>query len=105
MGEDEEGRREAMNKQRAGEVFDVLVREAGAREGWRESFVSYFADGDKQPKGFRFMGSLGFGGKCWLDPWHTPPVYVSCYREEETVARTQTIERTNAAIASLGWEP
>lgn len=93
-----------MNKQKAHDVFDVLVREANAPESHRASFVAYFTDSDPEPKEFRFMGSLGMGGKCWLDTYRDPPVFVTCYLEEETAARRETIVRTNAALATLGWK-
>ncbi len=45
------------------QVFDVLLK-AGAHEAQREEFLHYFHEtGDH--KEFRFMGALGFGGKCY----------------------------------------
>ncbi len=74
-------------------VYDVLVRECGAFEGDRRSFVSHFPTDE-----WRFIGKLGFGGKFWVDhkSW-----YVNCYRENETAERLDLIQATNAELAKL----
>jgi hypothetical protein len=47
---------------------------------------------------FRFMGSLGEGGKFWADPeWFL----VNCYPEDQTSERVKVINRTNEALKPL----
>lgn len=89
-----------MTEPQANAIYDVLVREAGANESDRLSFVVYVTSSERWPLEFRFMGSLGFGGKFWLTR-HDPMYYVNCYREDETPERLATIERTNAALVAV----
>lgn len=77
-------------------IYDVLVREAGARAHHRAQFVEYFIADDAGPKEFRFMGTLGGGGKCRLTGGME--VSVDCYPEDETHERMATIKRTNSEI-------
>lgn len=75
-------------------VWDVLVRETGAPADELDPFIFHWPTCVE----YRFMGSLGFGGKVW---WNSGRVYVTCYQEDETPERLATIDRTNAALAAL----
>lgn len=81
-----------MTGEQANAVFDLLVRHAGAREEQRDEFVYHMTRGCEE---FRFQGSLGFGGKLYVDRrgWR-----VGCYREDLTPERADTIRRVNAAL-------
>ena len=50
---------------------------------------------------YRFIGSLGFGGKVWIErrAWR-----VSCYPEDETGERREAIATANAELAKLHSE-
>jgi hypothetical protein len=79
----------------AGDVWDVLVTNANARQDGLAEFLHHWP----QCREFRFMGSLGFGGKVYVDPRRG--ARVDCCPEDETPERRATIERTNAALAKL----
>lgn len=84
-------------------VYDVLERLAEAPRGRREDFIEYFtrvAETDRKWNSveFRFMGSLGEGGKFWFDPeWF----FVNCYPEDRNRDRIETINQTNEALVPL----
>lgn len=88
-----------LTKDRANAVYDVLVEHAGAAEEGREGFV-YLQTNGHLPE-YRFLGSLGFGGKFWHDGGRW---YVSAYREDMTPERQAAIDATNAALAALKQE-
>lgn len=77
-------------------VYDVLVMEAGAfgHPDDKASFV--YAHQARGCREYRFMGSLGFGGK-----YRSRTNTVDCYPEDMTPERAEIIARTNAALASL----
>ena len=83
-------------------VWGILVNHAGAEDtdfnwvSFRQWFDKAFAKGGDE---YRFIGSLGFGGKFWLH--HRDGMYVTCYREDETPERLAAIEATNHALADL----
>jgi hypothetical protein len=80
-------------------IWTVLVKEAGAEEGMRTSFKLNWPE----CREYRFCGSLGFGGKVWYRE-HDGNVSVSCYQEDETPKRIETIARTNAALRAAEAE-
>lgn len=83
-------------------IYDVLIRCCGAseRESERNSFIQVAEDWDyKFPFEYRFMGSLGLGGKVWLPKGRSPRV--SCYAEDETPERRKEIEKTNRYLKEL----
>jgi len=81
-----------------GSVFDVLVREAGAMPTMRHAFIcaNMGIPHDTPCDEWRFQGSLGFGGKYWRKENR-----VTCYPEDETQERLETITATNAALSML----
>jgi hypothetical protein len=87
---------EPMTAAQADAVYDVLVKHAGASEGWREDFVCYLVDA--RTTEHRFQGVLGIGGKFWNSGGRW---YVATYPEDLTPARRQAIDDTNAALAAL----
>ena len=83
------------------DVFTLLVTIAKAPPTMREDFVRYHVGRHSpalQSAGstteWRFMGSLGMGGKFWVS---LENFNVSCYSEDETPARKQT--RLDAKVA------
>lgn len=80
-----------MTPEQANAVYDILIRHAGANEAMRGEFVLLMTN--HRCDEFRFIGSLGFGGKFWRDRWQ-----VTCYPEGLTPARAETIRVTNAAL-------
>lgn len=86
-----------LTETQAAAVFDILVANAGARADERDqaSFVAEFTS--KSPTSeYRFIGGLGFGGK-----FRFPRLTVDCYPEDETPARRDMVEKTNAALAQF----
>jgi hypothetical protein len=83
----------------AEKVYTILVEEAGATEGYRQSFVEYL--GNCSMPEFRFIGTLGFGGKFYADglKW-----YVACYREDQNADRNAAVDRINAKLTDLRRE-
>lgn len=79
----------------ANAIFDILVERAGASESMRDEFVYQQMGGCRE---FRFQGSLGSGGKLYVEPnrWR-----VAAYPEDRTPQRDATIGETNAALAGL----
>lgn len=80
----------------ANAIFDVLVEHAGAPEWMREEFV--FAHANGRCDEFRFIGSLGFGGKYWRHRWT-----VTAYPEDvkNRPERQAALDATNTALAAL----
>jgi hypothetical protein len=74
----------------------TLLRLIGAPAGTQEHFVHTFTT--EPPSEWRFQGSLGFGGKLWLERerWR-----VSCYSEDDTPERVEKIELVNALLEQL----
>jgi hypothetical protein len=84
-------------------VYTILVKHVGARKsvdgGGRDSrteFVNYFTT--REQGEYQFMGSLGMGGKCYLQAGE---VWVDCYGEDRTLRRTVAIDIANREIAEL----
>jgi hypothetical protein len=77
-------------------VWRILVEECGAHDLDERAFASLWPGCVE----YRFMGSLGFGGKVWAGLVDGAP-FVSCYREDETPERLATIARANERLAAL----
>ncbi len=77
-------------------IYSVLVEHAGATESFRSEFVDDHIRGHCTE--YRFCGSLGVGGKFYVerDAWR-----VSCYSEDLTPERQETIKRTNDALKTI----
>lgn len=95
-----------MSETAAHAVWDVLVAHAGANDdNWeRDSFVQ--AQTDAFQREWRFIGTLGFGGKfrrqrTWIGPDLHERWYVDCYPEHATPERLAAIAAANAALAAL----
>lgn len=80
----------------ADRIWDILVVYVGASERQREDFASWFLE-NTGPE-YRFIGSLGFGGKFWnnANKW-----YINCYAEDETVERKESIKMVNKLLFEL----
>lgn len=76
-------------------IYDILAKEAGARDGDREQFVWAHTMNDMSE--YRFQGALGFGGKFWCkDSWR-----VTAYPEDENPERWAIILRVNRQLVRL----
>lgn len=71
----------------------MLMKECGAEEGDRTNFI--YLQSQSEIKEWRFRGNLGDGGKFWRNDGR---LYVSCYREDLTDERAETIERVNKLL-------
>lgn len=83
-------------------IYDILIRCCGASEAEydREAFVNLAERySERRVLEYRFMGSLGGGGKVWL--YNSDKPYVSCYQEDETPARRQAMTKANEELAWL----
>ncbi len=67
----------------------------------REGFVRTISDPKRDCREYRFMGSLGFGGKFRNNGNRDDTPYVDCYPENETLGRNNMIERANKRLAEL----
>lgn len=95
----EETRDQVANR-RLGRIWDTLVKHAGAHEDGRDGFLACAAEYGRERKlEYRFCGSLGFGGKVWLN--NGPYPYVNFYKEDETPERRETVRVTDVALKSL----
>ena len=72
-------------------VWTILVEECGADERNREDFIRTLDRWNE----YRFMGTLGFGGKVWNT---RGGFYVTCYKEDETVSRRLSMKRANERL-------
>ncbi len=80
---------------RADAIWAVLVGLCGASPDERDGFVHRAA---RTPGlEYRFRGSLGFGGKVYME---CPP-RVSCYREDENPKRLILVDAANAILAAI----
>ena len=86
----------------ANKIYDILVVTVGARDdGWtRECFVhsemKSLIFGSSE---YRFVGSLGFGGKFRRSRYNG--WYVDCYPEDENPARREKLKNANMALKEL----
>lgn len=83
------------------EIWEILKRCCGASDHWRDNFImtakNHLAEGHSLE--YRFRGSLGFGGKVWIEEGREPRV--TCYPEDETPARRVMIDAANAELLQL----
>lgn len=79
----------------ATEVYDILARYCGAPESGKADFILHQTSSFVSE--YRFIGSLGFGGKIYRTDargrWR-----VSCYREDETPERLEAMIYANDAL-------
>jgi hypothetical protein len=81
--------------------FRILVDHAGARKEDEDNFVDAMmreVDGTDGVNEWRFMGSLGAGGKFWRTQGN---IFVDCYPEDRTEERTTTITLVNQKLSFL----
>jgi hypothetical protein len=87
------------SRERADAIWTMLVEKAGAREDQRWEFVGYIMEVNRFGHEFRFMGTLGSGGKLYsFSP--REGFYVSCYPEDRTPERTAVIDAANEWLES-----
>lgn len=103
-GEESERIRAPLDKQYALDVLLILRDEVGAPDDpdttW--GFLSYMTTPrgglETHSREWRFQGSLGFGGKLYVNSGR---VYVGYYPEDRTAERDAAVERANARIVAL----
>ena len=89
-----------LTERQAREAYAICVDECGARPLDRydeHAFIDYATS--ENPLEWRFMGSLGFGGKLYFSRWNG--LHVGCYRENETEERISAMERANQRLRDL----
>jgi len=72
------------------EIYDILVKHAGASERERDQFYALFPCSE-----WRFQGKLGFGGKLRI---HDGRVWIDYYKEDETEEREKIAGIVNYAL-------
>lgn len=80
----------------ARKAWTIIMRVAGAEYGLREDFIRYVTTPSPHPYEFRFMGSLGFGGKFHWTP--TQGAWVSCYPEDADDIAKAIVEVCNRLL-------
>jgi hypothetical protein len=78
-------------------IYDILEEYTGALPWHRDDFIEYFTTNPDATE-YRCCDNLGFGGKFWNN---AGKLYVSCYPEDETDERYQTIEKVNELLQTL----
>jgi len=92
-----------LSEEQAEAVWSVLVEECGATSD--HGFV--YHQTHEYVSEWRFMGTLGFGGKFWRSRSTRPDGswgewwHVNCYQEDETPERLATIKRANDRLWKL----
>ena len=92
----------AMSPPDANAVFDVLAEFCAAQEHHRRDLVAYLTHSYSFHE-YRFMGSLGSGGKLYWDGRNTPRV--GCYSEDDTDERLDAIIAANNRLIQLFIKP
>ncbi len=80
-------------------VYGILIDVCGAQptiEAAKDFSHSWPECGE-----YRFMGSLGFGGKVWFARYRDPQVYVTCYPEDVNAERQAMLDKANERFAEL----
>lgn len=88
-----------LTKFQAEAVWAVLIVVCGANQSdeAQADFVHHAQKEQRPPLEYRFQGSLGFGGKIYLE---NPP-RVSCYKEDETSDENRKIKNANRLLAAI----
>jgi len=88
-----------MTEEQAREAIKIINEECAANIDDRDaySFISYVTKEEHGYREWRFIGSLGFGGKFRVNS-DRPHPYVDCYREDETPSRLDAIKRANKRL-------
>lgn len=84
----------------ANKVYDILVEHAGASDSENSRLAFTYAQCRQYLTEYRFIGSLGFGGK-FRRGGHNQDLYVDCYSEDRSPARYEAIISTNMALREL----
>jgi hypothetical protein len=87
--------REPIPEETARRIYKILERHGGAHHDGEVDFVRAATEGITE---YRFIGTLGFGGKFWNNAGRW---YVSCYSEDETPDRKARITAANLELARL----
>ncbi len=85
-----------MTEHQANSIYDILASTCGATEYWRADFIHHATNNDTLE--YRFQGSLGFGGKVFIE---RRGVRVSCYSEDRNPERELVIFKANGLLRKL----
>lgn len=93
--------KEREKKMTAEDLWKVIEKHCGAAEGMKTDFIRDAKEAlDRHERmEYRFKGSLGFGGKLWLDM--DGRARVSCYSEDETPERVAAMAAANKMLQRL----
>lgn len=86
-----------MSEKLLNRIYDILVQVCGAAEDYRDGFVMLHQR-ENFPTEWRFIGTLGFGGKFWRK---RDAFSVTCYSEDETRARLKTMKEANQQLKQV----
>lgn len=79
-------------------VWTVLVDECGADPDGLSDFLAHWPECHE----YRFIGSLGFGGKVWADRFYDGwRLSVTCYSEDKTPERERAIGRAQSRLTAI----
>lgn len=87
-----------LTKSQANDIWTLLVQECGVREDRRQDFIDYVAEPGRTWAEYRFMGSLGLGGKFYLQYGR---IWVNCYMEDETPELNAVIQKVNKLLEGI----
>lgn len=85
-----------ISKEKANNVYDLLVSIGGAYEPDRGNFIYHHTESKGGCDEWRFGGKLGFGGK-----YRSGYNSVNCYMEDETDERKSIITELNCALRNI----
>lgn len=88
----------------AQDIYQALEQTCGAptmKDDFLYHVGEFIAGREHQQHGleYRFNGSLGYGGKLWLNDHECPRV--DCYSEDMTPERRKMIKKANEALQAL----
>lgn len=93
--------KEREKRMTAEDLWKVIEKHCGAAEGMKTDFIRDAKEAlDRHERmEYRFKGSLGLGGKLWLDM--DGRARVSCYSEDETPERKAAMTAANKMLQRL----
>jgi hypothetical protein len=91
---------EQMTPRLASRIRSVLREECGFESDYVDGALERWLISGASGGEYRFQGSLGFGGKLYVED-HGDRWRVSCYREDETSERREAIRKANKRLREL----
>ena len=92
-------KRDLITEEIANEIYDILIKNCGARKDDRDSFVHHHTTSLRSTE-YRFSGRIGFGGKFRNHAgW-----WVDCYPEDQNYNTMFAIIETNVLLQALWYK-